>query len=130
MHLRLYKVTGQSMQPGLADGDFVLAFRRGRLVLKVGDRVVVDHPEFGRIIKRVTRLLPGGELDVAGDNLAMSTHSERLGRIPRKRILGKVLIAIRGPERTRSNSVTNRATAVERATTRCPQGSDASGPVR
>lgn len=105
MRLRLYKVTGHSMLPSLADGDFVLAFRCARQALDVGDRVVIDHPEFGRIIKRVTRILPGGGLDIAGDNLAMSTHGERLGRIPRERILGKVLIAIRGPIRTRSNAL-------------------------
>ncbi|BES70170.1 hypothetical protein RE428_11880 [Marinobacter nanhaiticus D15-8W] len=130
MRLRLYKVTGHSMLPALADGDFVLAFRCARQALEAGDRVVVDHPEFGRIIKRVDRILPGGDLNISGDNPAMSTHSERLGQIPRERVAGKVLMVIRGPGLSRLNTVMNGAPAAERVTTQCPQDTNASGSVR
>ncbi len=50
--LRIFRIQGQSMQPALYAGDFVIVLtlwirpQRGQLVL-------VKHPEYGIIVKRV-----------------------------------------------------------------------------
>lgn len=130
MRLKLFKVTGNSMLPTLAEGDFVLAFRRARQVLDVGDCVVIDHSEFGLIVKRITRILPSGNLNVAGDNLAMSTQSERLGLVPRDRVLGKVLLPIHGPGHRLATETTQRTAWIDDAMTQRRPGSEKSKRVR
>lgn len=67
---RLFRVKGLSMAPTLSAGDIVVLRRRPA---KSGDIVVVDHAEFGTIIKRID-----ANGDLSGDSPA-STSATELG---------------------------------------------------
>jgi len=96
--LRVFRVQGDSMRPDLSAGDFVIA-RRSRRAPRVGDRVVVDHPEYGTLIKRVVASDPNRGIRCDGDN-PDSLHAGRIGWLPRRRLIGIVSVAIRAPRRT------------------------------
>lgn len=87
--LRCFRVHGDSMSPTLHHGDYVIT-RTYLLALRVGDVVVVQHPQFDIIIKRIAAILPHG-LTLQGDNLEASTSSECMGLVSNTRVLGKVV---------------------------------------
>lgn len=99
MNVRLYRVTGDSMYPNYCAGDYVLAFRRSKSSFGVGDVVVVRHPNFGHIIKRIVHTKHASMLRIAGDNLRVSTDSDTLGEVSPKRVMGKVLWHISAPKK-------------------------------
>lgn len=89
-----YEVAGESMEPALDPGDYVivdrLAYRRrlprrGHVVLARDPR----EPE-REIVKRVDHADLHGELWLKGDNVAVSTGSETFGPVPRSAIVGRV----------------------------------------
>jgi signal peptidase I len=91
---KIAKVSGDSMSPNFHDGDFVIALRWPGLRLQPGQAVLVDHPIFGLIIKRIKQINTeaGGQpcYQLTGDNPA-STSSETLGWITPKQIFGRVV---------------------------------------
>lgn len=93
--IRVFRVHGDSMRPGLSEGDFVVALRRRRRP-RPGERVVLDHPGYGILVKRVEATGPDGRLRCRGDNPA-SIEAARLGWIDGDRILGVVWFAVRKP---------------------------------
>ena len=79
------RVRGRGVDPKLPVGSFAL-FRRRRAVQR-GDVVLVEHPELGRIVKRVTAVGRKGNVHLKG----MSGHhasDEPTGRVPREAVLG------------------------------------------
>jgi nickel-type superoxide dismutase maturation protease len=101
--LSCYKVTGNSMLPKFYCGDFVLAYRRFHSVFKQGDVVVVEHAQFGKIIKRIITIENGGTLLLVGDNIAVSTDTFTLGSIQPEQVLGRVIWYVSRPKRRRIN---------------------------
>lgn len=98
MRLRLLKVTGNSMYPALTSGAFVLVIRWRAFGwhqrLAVGDMVAVDHPEFGAIVKRVSRLdndNGGVKFRLCGDNQQASVTEAQIGWINEEQFIGKVV---------------------------------------
>lgn len=89
--LSFFKVKGASMEPVLASGDFVLASRLYRSI-NVGDLVVVDHPCYKRIVKRVKNI-EGERLTLIGENQA-SVSSEKMGWVMSPDVLGKVIFTV------------------------------------
>ena len=87
----LYKVTGDSMLPNYCPGDYVLAWRHARRSLKIGDVVVVKHPRFGTIIKRIQQVVDPTTFTLSGDNAEASTDSSEIGPIPLDQVAGKVM---------------------------------------
>lgn len=82
---RLYRVKGPSMAPTLSAGDIVvLRTRRG----KIGEIVVVDHADFGAIIKRVN-----ANGDLSGDN-PVSTSEQSLGAYDNATPIGVAILKI------------------------------------
>ena len=91
-------VSGGSMAPGLRDGDWLIATRRGRI--RRGAVVVLAHP--GRtldLVKRVAAVpgdrVSGGTLGpdeflVVGDNQAASTDGREFGPVRADAIEGIV----------------------------------------
>ncbi len=88
----LFKVTGDSLRPEVADGDIVLLLTWRQLWrLKPGDRVVFRQPTYGTLIKRIERMGPGqGQVFVAGTHAA-SVDSYEFGPIDLRQIIGKVI---------------------------------------
>jgi phage repressor protein C with HTH and peptisase S24 domain len=91
--LNLFRVSGNSMVPTLAAGDFVVT-RRTRSI-KVGDVVVVDTDEVGRIIKRIASL-NGDAVTLVGDNPRLGSSCCTYCH-QRDRIIGVLLFKFRLP---------------------------------
>ncbi|HEX2172336.1 MAG TPA: nickel-type superoxide dismutase maturation protease, partial [Dehalococcoidia bacterium] len=91
---RGYLITGESMLPAYADGDYVIvdlaAYRRRPP--RLGEAVLARDPrEPGRtLVKRVDRLDPDGRLWLLGDNPERSTDSRTFGPIPPDLVIGRV----------------------------------------
>jgi signal peptidase I len=90
--LKILRVKGNSLAPRCRSGDYVVA---SGLALRLrpcrpGDLVVFDHPEYGRLIKRVEDVQPGGWLDVRGLDID-SIDSRLFGPLPPASIWGRVI---------------------------------------
>lgn len=92
----LFKVTGESMLPGLRSGDYVFIRRRPPSLL-TGDLVVVQHTQFGTIIKRIKHVCSNNQFTLEGDNPLASTSSAALGLVSKEQVLGKVVWQIKRP---------------------------------
>jgi nickel-type superoxide dismutase maturation protease len=94
--IRIMKVTGESLSPFFQQGDFVIILMRRFIFrrLKPGDVVVFHHPGYGKLIKRVQTVAPGGdELFVVGTR-PESTDSREFGPIPLRWVIGMVIFHI------------------------------------
>ena len=89
MKIRCFKIEGNSMTPTLVPGDFAITIKRHRKRYRTGDMVVVQHPSFNAIVKRIKKI-EGSFVLLAGDNTA-STRPDDIGWQPVTRILGKVV---------------------------------------
>ena len=77
----LFKVRGNSMVPTLEHGDYVIGRRPSRRrPIQVGDVVVLHHPRYGAMVKRVHQTNTDGSFLVRGDGAA-TTASVDLGNI-------------------------------------------------
>jgi phage repressor protein C with HTH and peptisase S24 domain len=96
--LQVLRVRGVSLAPRYRDGDYVvisgLETALGLRRIRPGDVVVFDHPDYGRLIKRVVSLEPCGQLRVRGDD-PDSVDSRRFGPLPHSAVLGRVIFHIR-----------------------------------
>ena len=93
MPFRLVRIVGDSMAPDLPNGAYAL-FRKTR-DLREGHTVLVDHPDFGRIVKRIGKIDPAG-VTLQGTD-PRSTSSERLGCVPLSAIRGRYWLRLAGP---------------------------------
>jgi len=84
------------MLPNFKEGDFVLSLSlKFWRQYRKDDVVIIDHLEYGRIIKRVMSCDQQG-VRITGDN-PVSTSSDKLGLIQPKDILGKVVMHFKKP---------------------------------
>ena len=83
---RISRVTGRSMTPSFEDGDYVLS-RKAEVV--PGDVVLIRHPAFGLILKRILRTDEDGCYIVGGDN-SSSTPSDAIGPVIPDNIAGVI----------------------------------------
>ena len=91
--VKIFRITGLSMSPELNDGDYVLLTQLIKKP-KTGDIVVVDHPLYGHLIKRVVAVNQQGDLLLQG-NQPSSLSSTQMGWITQKQYLGKCVIKFR-----------------------------------
>ena len=88
-----FRVTGRSMLPTFAPGDYLLVDRQAyRERLPTVDDIVVSQHPYQRdviLIKRV-QCLNGSELWLSSDNGAEGTDSRRFGFISSELLLGRV----------------------------------------
>lgn len=89
-----YVVEGESMEPVLHPGDWVIADRGNfRAYLpKAGDVVLARDPEqpSRTLVKRIDYVDLHGQVWLAGDNTAMSRDSRSFGAIPAHLIFARV----------------------------------------
>ena len=91
--VKLLKVSGASLEPSYQDGDFVIISKIPILfkLIRTGDVIVFRHEIYGRLIKRIDRLVP--EQDgyyVLGTRLD-SIDSRLIGVVAKKDVIGKVI---------------------------------------
>jgi nickel-type superoxide dismutase maturation protease len=91
--ISLFKVQGDSMLPKMAGGDFVIISRLF-FSLTPGDIVVIDHPLYQRIIKRIEKTCSEKGLWLTGDNLSASVTPDQIGWIQKSQVKGKVIATI------------------------------------
>lgn len=97
MRLGIYKVRGDSMSPNFVHDDYVLSFAWCCTRYRKGDVVLVKHPQYRTIIKRIADVNRSiGEVLLVGDNSA-STSSESLGWLKYNNLMGKVIWHIAPP---------------------------------
>ncbi len=101
-----YAVSGDSMAPTLAAGDWVLARRVS--TVRPGEIVVVERPDRPglEIIKRVVAVEADGPGEamrarLAGDNPLASTDSRDFGPVPVETVVGVVWLRYWPPGRVR-----------------------------
>jgi signal peptidase I len=93
---QILRVRGASLASAYRDGDYVVISGLGLKKVRPGDVVVFQHPDYGRLIKRVESLEACGRLCVRGDDID-SVDSRRFGPIPRSSVIGRVLWIVRRP---------------------------------
>ena len=79
------------MSPTLGDGDFVITKKKHPL--SVGKVVIIEHPELGRIIKRIVSLDGKGGFLVSGDNYN-TTPTEIIGLVNERSITYTVICRV------------------------------------
>ena len=90
----LARISGVSMEPMLTDGSVAL-FRRPLFracQAERGDIVLVDHPDFGVIVKRVRSVGADGAVALEGTSPA-STPASMLGSVNSERLRGVLVKA-------------------------------------
>jgi len=90
--IKIAKVRGASMRPTLAPGDYIIITKARVQSLHAGFVLLVDHPEYGIIVKRV-KSVTDSFLRLEGDS-SESTASEDMGDVPLEYIKGRVRWAI------------------------------------
>ncbi len=96
---RRLRVSGQSMQPTLVDGDYLLAkpVPVSTLAVLDGKMVIAKHPHTGvEIVKRVESVRPGG-LWLLSDNPAEGSDSRRFGIVNPESVTDVVTMVLNRP---------------------------------
>ena len=89
--MKLRRVVGESMLPGLVPGDLLLVSKRRKP--HVGD-IVVARINGREIVKRVVDVNETQEYTLEGDNKKASTDSRSFGSVRSKDIIGVAVWAI------------------------------------
>ena len=88
---KIWKVTGPSMAPVIPSGCFILASKWLTIFpVKEGHRLVINHPQYGVIVKTVAVVDKNGFIWSKGENRS-SLSVERLGPVDKCQVLGRVI---------------------------------------
>lgn len=92
----IWRIDGNSLSPGVEDGEFVVALRFPLLYrLRLGDRVIFRHPQYGVLVKEVKAIDDEHQTVWVEGTQPNSVDSRTFGAIHRKTLLGKVIWHIR-----------------------------------
>lgn len=92
--VRIHRISGNSMLPNLADGDYVLSYKPfSENSYQAGDVVLLDHEKFGRIVKRILKIHSDNSFAMRGDS-EQSVASLELGDASLSDVLGKIFYTI------------------------------------
>lgn len=83
------------MSPSFLPDSYVLSVSHPFQKLKKNDVILVNHPTYGKMIKRILNISPDGIL-LVGDN-PMSVTTEQMGLIQKSDVLGKVIWHVNPP---------------------------------
>lgn len=87
---KIVKVRGTSMAPTLAPGDYLIITKAR--TLRSGFVVLVDHPKYGQIVKRITSVADNS-VRLEGDG-PDSTSTDALGEIALNHVKGRARLAV------------------------------------
>jgi len=95
---QVIRITGDSLSPQFHQGDFVVISKIPFLLnsLQAGDVIVFQQPIYGRLIKRIEQVSPGGGSYFVTGTDEFSVDSRRFGLVDRQQVIGKVIWHIRG----------------------------------
>ncbi len=97
---KIWKVTGASMEPVLPSGCFAVAAKWLTFFsIKEGQRLIIEHPKLGVIVKTVAMVDRNGFIWTKGENKE-SLSVEKLGPVDKRQILGRV-IKVSKPEKSK-----------------------------
>jgi signal peptidase I len=102
---RLLKVHGDSLYPDYQEGDFVLVSKVPFLFSapRPGQVIAFQMPPYGVLIKRIDRVLEGGQaFFVLGTHLH-SVDSRQFGPVRRQNLVGRVIWHIPKPRSPHSS---------------------------
>lgn len=91
--IKLRKIHGQSMFPTYQHNDYVVHAHWPGMALREGMIVVVNHPIYQYIIKRIRQIDELGNMLLAGDN-PQSVSQNNIGWVDKTCLLGKVIFHI------------------------------------
>lgn len=91
--IKIHKVRGQSMSPNFLENAFVFSIKYPLQTLQKNDVILVNHPTFGKIIKRISAISEQG-IWLKGDN-PISTRTEEMGLIAKNQVIGKVIFQVK-----------------------------------
>ena len=90
-----HEVCGESMQPALREGDWIIVDRKAyaRALPRRGDIVLARDPRepSRQLVKRIDHVDLHGNAWLLGDNAEASTDSRTFGAVPRSEIVGRVI---------------------------------------
>lgn len=92
-----FKIKGDSMSPKIPNESYVLScswFKN--LFLAEGKKILVQHQQYGLIVKTVALVDHNGFIWVKGENM-QSISVEQLGPISTKQVIGRVLSVFSQP---------------------------------
>jgi len=95
--LKFIKVAGNSLFPDYREGDYVMVITYPFFLFKLGDTIIFQHPEYGKLIKNIEQL-DSDKIHVVGIH-PDSIDSRRFGPIDRSSVIGKVIWHIKNPAR-------------------------------
>lgn len=88
---RICKVAGNSMAPVIPAGSYVLVNRwLNWFTVKAGQRVLLNHPDFGYIVSTVAIVDRNGFIWSRGENPSCLSV-ERLGPVDKSQLAGRVV---------------------------------------
>ncbi|MFT5760769.1 MAG: signal peptidase I [Alteromonadaceae bacterium] len=90
--LSLRKIRGTSMYPVMVEGDYIV-INHIFWQLNAGDIIVVDHPIYSNIVKRIVTVARNGDIWLRGENID-SVTPEKMGWVKRLWVRGKVIYTI------------------------------------
>lgn len=94
--ISIARIEGQSMAPTFASGDYVLGVRPFfASSLRVGQVVVIEHPQYGKIVKRIQSISASGGLSLSGDGGASVASCELTELCPRRVVMKAFLVISR-----------------------------------
>lgn len=89
---KIFKIKGNSMLPLIKSGDFILCSRLKKIA--INRLVVITHPDYKILIKRVVSIKTNGDFLVAGDN-PDSINSQQMGWFCAQQFIGSVILHIK-----------------------------------
>ncbi len=91
--IRIFRVAERSMEPGIAEGSYVVVNCLARRYAP-GDVVVLKSPESSSVLIKRIKMIAGGRLFVVGDNRDISRDSRSFGAVRPDSIIGKMMFVI------------------------------------
>ena len=89
--VRIFKIVGDSMNPSLCSGAFVIGLSSPFKRLKPRGIYAINHPHLGVIVKRC--LSRCGEIGLFAGDSETSMSSKEIGQVRREDVLARIFVS-------------------------------------